>query len=284
MKLSIIIISYNAKDLLNQCLISVQNSVKDIENEIIVVDNNSAENIRGLLTNSFSLVKSVYLEENRGFANACNLGYKLSTGEYVLFLNPDTIISTDSLNECISFFESTADAGALGVRMINEKRKFLKESKRALPSVTGSFFKLFGLATLFPRSKIFAKYYSDQLPEKETNAVDVLSGAFMMVRKKVLEEIGGFDEDFFMYGEDIDLSYRITKTGYKNYYLGGVTITHLKGGSTTYDKKQAAHFYKSMKIFVDKHYKGKKSLLVIWLLYAGIWFRKMITITRLLFR
>lgn len=284
MKLSIIIISYNARDLLNQCLISVQNSVKEIENEIIVIDNNSKDKSRDLLANSFKEIKTLFLEENLGFAKACNRGFNISSGEYVLFLNPDAIVSPDCFQKCISFFENTADAGAIGVKMVDKNGKFLKESKRTYPSAINSFFKLFGFAKLFPASGIFAKYYAGHLPENEINATDVLSGAFLMIRKKVLEIVGGFDEAFFMYGEDIDLSYRITNAGYKNYYLGTVTITHLKGGSTVYDKKQIDHFYRSMKIFVEKHYKGKKALLFIWLLYAGIWVRKMIATTGLLFR
>ena len=284
MKLSVIIINYNARDLLNQCLISVQNANADIENEIIVVDNNSNDGSQELLTNSFKQIQFHFLKENMGFAKACNLGYRNSTGEFVLFLNPDTIISTDCLKQCISFLENTIDAGALGVRMIDGKGKFLKESKRGFPSPATSFFKLFGFAKLFPHSKTFAKYYSGQLPEKETNPVDVLSGAFMMIRKNVLEKVDGFDEDFFMYGEDIDLSYRITKAGYKNYYLGSITITHLKGGSTSYNLKYVNDFYKAMQIFIEKHYRGKRSLFFIWLLYAGIWFRKMIAAAGLLFR
>ena len=284
MKLSVIIINYNVKDLLNQCLISVQNAISGIENEIIVVDNNSNDGSQELLTTSFKQIKFHFLKENIGFAKACNLGYKNSSGEFVLFLNPDTIISPNCFQQCISFFETSIDAGAIGLRMIDGKGKFLKEAKRGFPSPTASFFKLFGFANIFPRSKTFAKYYSGHLPEKETNPVDVLSGAFMMIRKNVLEKVDGFDEDFFMYGEDIDLSYRITNAGYKNYYLGSITITHLKGGSTSYNLKYVNDFYKAMQIFIEKHYRGKRSLLFIWLLYIGIWFRKRIAIAGLLFR
>lgn len=283
MKLSIIIISYNTKELISQCLISVQNAVKNIENEIIVIDNDSKDGSRELLTNSFKQIKYHFLNENTGFAKACNLGYKDSTGEFVLFLNPDTIISPECFQECLSFFETKSDAGAVGVRMIDGEGKFLKESKRGFPSASASFFKLFGFANIFPRSKTFAKYYLGHVPENETNSVDVLSGAFMMIRKKVLDTVGGFDETFFMYGEDIDLSYRITKAGYRNYYLGKTTITHFKGGSTTYNLEYVNHFYKAMQIFIDKHYKGNRSLLFIWFLYAGIWVRKNITKARQLF-
>lgn len=284
MKLSVIIVNYNTRDLLNQCLISVQNAMKDIEHEIIVIDNNSEDGSRELLTNSFKQLNHQFLNENAGFAKACNHGYKDSTGEFVLFLNPDTIVPPECFQECLSFFDAKIDAGAIGVRMIDGKGNFLKESKRGFPSAKTSFFKLFGFTALFPRSDFFAGYYAGGVGEKETNTVDVLSGAFMMVRRKVLDNVGGFDENFFMYGEDIDLSYRITKAGYKNYYLGSTTIIHLKGGSTTYNLMHVNHFYKAMQIFIDKHYKGKRSLLFIWFIYAGIWFRKTIAKTGLLFR
>ena len=284
MKLSVIIINYNAKDLLNQCLISVQNTLGQIENEIIVVDNNSQDGSQEFLNSSFKQLKLYFPKENTGFAKACNLGFKNSSGEFVLFLNPDTLISADCFQKCISFFEFTQDAGAIGVRMVDGKGNFLKESKRGFPSASTSFFKLFGFAKLFPGSKTFAKYYAGHLPEKETNPVEVLSGAFMMIRRKVMEEVGGFDERFFLYAEDIDLSYRITTAGYRNYYLGDITITHLKGGSTRYDYKQVGHFYKAMEIFIEKYYRRKKSLVYIWLLYLGIRVRKMIAIASLLFR
>ncbi len=284
MKLSVIIVNYNTRDLLKQCLISVQNAMKDIENEIIVVDNNSDDGSRELLTNSFKQIKHHFLNENTGFAKACNQGYKDSGGEFILFLNPDSIVPPECFQECLSFFASNIDAGAIGVRMIDGKGKFLKESKRGFPSATSSFFKLFGFAALFPRSDFFSGYYAGGTGEKETSAVDVLSGAFMMIRKNVLHIVGGFDEAFFMYGEDIDLSYRITKAGFRNYYLGGTTITHLKGGSTTYNLTYIHHFYKAMQIFIDKHYKGKRPRILIWFLFAGIWLRKTIAKAGLLFR
>lgn len=284
MKLSVIIINYNAKELLKQCLASVQKTIDGIRHEIIIVDNNSGDGSRQYLTGIFHQVKTYLLEENVGFAKACNLGLKNSSGEFVLFLNPDTLLPPECFEKCLLFFDKTPQAGAIGVRMTDGSGKFLKESKRGFPSPATSFFKLFGFAKLFPHSKIVAAYYAGQLPEKETNSVDVLSGAFMMIRKKVLEETGGFDETFFMYGEDIDLSYRITRAGFKNYYLGEISITHFKGGSTRVNTNQVNLFYKAMKKFVDKYYKGRRSFLFMWMLYAGIWFRKMIAKAGLLFR
>lgn len=284
MKLSVIIINYNSKDLLKQCLLSVQKAISGIEGEVIVIDNNSTDDSQEFLRGVDSKISVKLQEENSGFARACNLGFKNASGDYVLFLNPDTIVSEKSLQQCISFLESKYDAGAAGVRMIDGKGKFLKESKRSFPSPTAAFFKLFGFAKLFPRSKSFAKYYAGHLSEKEINTVDVLSGAFMMVKKNVLEKIGGFDETFFMYGEDIDLSFRIVEAGYGNYYLGNITITHLKGGSTRYNYKYVKTFYDAMNRFVKKHYEGKRSAAFILLLYSGIWLRKMIALAGLAFR
>ena len=228
-------------------------------------------------------VKFIFNDVNLGFAKACNQGFKISSGNYVLFLNPDTILSETCLKDCISFFETHAYAGAAGVRMLDEKGNFLKESKRGLPSPSASFYKLFGLTAMFPGSKTIAKYYQGHLPQGENNPVDVLSGAFMMVKREVFEKVNGFDESFFMYGEDIDLSLRITKLGYKNYYLGKIGVTHIKGGSTTYNYKYIQDFYGAMNLFVRKHYNHKPGLYRSFL-HAGIGFRKMMAVIALPFR
>lgn len=284
MLLSIIIVNYNSKLLLKQCLHSLEKATECIDSEIIVVDNNSTDGSGEYLPQKFPAVKFVFNKENVGFAKACNQGYKISSGDYVLFLNPDTIIPGNCLQECISFFQTHADAGAAGVRMINGHRNFLKESKRGFPSPATSFFKLFGFVSLFPRSGIFARYYLGHMPEKENNPVDVLSGAFMMLRRDVMEVTGGFDEIFFMYGEDVDLSYRIQQAGYVNYYLGKITIIHFKGSSTRHDAERIKNFYGAMRLFVKKHYENKKPGWQVSLLYAGISIRKMLSIAGLLFR
>ncbi len=284
MQLSIVIVNYNSKRLLEQCLISVQKTVEGISKEIVIVDNNSSDGSREFLQKTFPDCVCIFNDQNAGFAKACNQGYKQSLGKYILFLNPDTVVSKDCFQKCISFFETHQDAGAIGVRMINEKGKFLKESKRGFPSPAAAFYKLFGLAFPFPHSKIFSKYYAGHLPENENNPVDVLSGAFMMIRKEMLQKTGSFDESFFMYGEDIDLSYRILQAGYKNYYLGEITITHAKGGSTTFNYEYVKRFYGAMNLFVKKHYKGKRSSIFVFTLYAGIWLRKIIATISLLFR
>jgi GT2 family glycosyltransferase len=283
MQLSVIIVSYNSMELLENCLFSVQKSMQSIDGEIIIVDNNSKDGIKDHLPSKFPGVKIIFNNENLGFAKACNQGYKISSGNHILFLNPDTGLSETCLTDCITFFKTHPDAGAVGVRMLDEKGKFLKESKRGLPSPSASFYKLFGLTAIFPASKTIAKYYKGHLPENENNPVEVLSGAFMMIKRPVFEKINGFDEAFFMYGEDIDLSLRISQLGYKNYYLGKISITHLKGGSTTYNKKYVQDFYRAMNLFVKKHYNDKPSLYRLCL-QAGISVRKMLSILALPFR
>ena len=282
-QLSIIIVTYNSRTLIEQCLVSVDKAIIGINAEIIIVDNNSTDGIREYLPPKFPGVKFIFNNENLGFAKACNQGSKISSGDYILFLNPDTVLSETCLTECITFFKTHLDAGAVGVRMLDDQGKFLRESKRGLPSPSASFYKLFGLTTIFPGSKTIAKYYQGHLPENENNPVDVLSGAFMMIKKAVFEKVNGFDETFFMYGEDIDLSLRIIQMGFKNYYLGKVSITHLKGGSTTYNYKYVKDFYGAMKLFVKKHYNGK-SIPYRFFLQTGIGFRKMLAIIALPFR
>ncbi len=282
-QLSIIIVSYNSRSLIEQCLVSINKAIFGINTEIIIVDNNSKDGSKEYLSSNFPGVKLIFNNENLGFAKACNLGYKNSSGEYILFLNPDTILSETCLTDCISFFKAHSDAGAVGVRMLDDKGKFLKESKRGLPSPSASFYKLFGLTAIFPGSKTIAKYYQGHLPGNENNPVEVLSGAFMMMKRTVFEKVNGFDESFFMYGEDIDLSLRISQLGFKNYYLGKISITHLKGGSTTYNKKYVEDFYGAMKLFVKKHYNDKSALYRLFL-QGGISFRKMLAILALPFR
>ncbi len=283
MQLSIVIVNYNSRFLIERCLGSVRKAITGIETEIIVVDNNSTDGSKEHLTDKFHDVRFVLNDDNVGFAKACNQGFRITSGKYVLFLNPDTILPESCLADCISFFETHPDAGAAGVRMLDSHGNFLKESKRGVPSASASFYKLFGLAAIFPGSKIFTKYYQTHLPEKANNPVDVLSGAFMMVRRNVFETANGFDEDFFMYGEDIDLSLRIDQLGYKNYYLGKINVTHLKGGSTKYNYRYVQDFYGAMNLFVKKHYSNKPAW-YLSLLQAGIGFRKMLAMASLLFR
>jgi O-antigen biosynthesis protein len=256
----------------------VQKAIAGMQAEVIVVDNCSSDNSMDYLTPRFPSARFIANKENAGFAKACNQGLQQATGKYILFLNPDTILPEDCFQKCIFFFESTKHAGALGVKMLDGSGKFLKESKRSFPSPMTSLYKLFGLSKLFPRSKIFSKYHLGNLTENENHEADVLAGAFMMVKKEVLNNVGGFDEAFFMYGEDVDLSYRIQKAGYKNYYFAETSIIHFKGESTRKGSMNYVKmFYNAMSIFVRKHYGGSRAGFFIFLIHIAIWLRAALT-------
>jgi len=251
-----------------------------LDGEIIVIDNNSSDNSMAALQPLFPSILFVSNNENLGFAKACNQGIKLAKGKYILFLNPDTIVPEDCFEKCLSFFETHPGAGALGIRMLDGRGAFLKESKRAFPSPATSLYKLFGLSRLFPRSKTFSRYHLGHLDENSDHEVDVLAGAFMMVRKDVLDKTGGFDEVFFMYGEDVDLSYRIQKAGFKNYYFAGSSIIHFKGESTRKGSLNYVRlFYNAMSVFVGKHYGSGRAGAFSFLIYMAIWFRAAMTAT-----
>ena len=274
MLLSVIIVNFNVKYFLEQCLCSVIKAIKNIEGEIIVIDNNSTDGSRDFFLNKFGEVNFIWNHENEGFAKANNKALKEALGDYILFLNPDTIVPEDCFQKCISFIKSKNDSIALGSKMIDGSGKFLKESKRAFPSPMTSLYKLSGLSRLFPKSKIFSKYHLGYLDKNATHEVDVLAGAFMMMPKKITDSVGSFDESFFMYGEDIDLSYRIQKAGFRNYYFAENTIIHFKGEST---KKGSINyvrmFYKAMSVFVQKHYGGSKAGLFNFLIQSAIYIR-----------
>lgn len=278
MDISVIIVNYNVKYFLEQCLCSVQAALTQVKGEIIVVDNNSTDDSISYLQPKFPGVKVIANKDNTGFAKACNQGLAIATGKYVLFLNPDTIVPEDCFEQCISFFNATPDGGALGIKMIDGGGTFLKESKRSFPSPLTSLFKLAGLSALFPKSKLFGRYHLGHLDNNKNHEVSVLAGAFMMIRKTILDTIGGFDETFFMYGEDIDLSYRIEEAGYKNYYFSGSTIIHFKGESTKKGSMNYVHlFYNAMSIFVRKHYGQGKAGVFSSLIHVAIWFRAVFT-------
>jgi N-acetylglucosaminyl-diphospho-decaprenol L-rhamnosyltransferase len=259
--LSVIIVSYNVKYFLEQCLWALQAALKETDAEIIVVDNASSDNSVAYLAAHFHNVKFIANKENLGYAHANNIGWQAAQGEWVLFLNPDTLVAEESITQCLSFVKETANAGACGIRMIDGAGVFLPESKRGLPTLAASFFKLTGFIKLFPTNKRIGAYYAGHLSAYKNNPVPILSGAFMMVKKTVLQQTGGFDEAFFMYGEDVDLSYRITQLGYSNYYIADSAIIHFKGESTRKDSKYVKMFYKAMKIFVKKHYNNKPAFL-----------------------
>ena len=259
-ELSIIIINFNVKYFLEHCLNSALTALSGINGEIIVVDNHSSDGSKSYFKNRYPEVNFIWNEANIGFGKANNLGLEYATGDYVLFLNPDTIVPEDCFKKCIQFLRLNQDNGALGVKMIDGSGRFLKESKRSFPYPFTSLFKLTGLAKLFPRSKVFAKYHLGNLDENKNHEVDVLAGAFMMLPRKILQVVKGFDEDFFMYGEDVDLSYRIQQADFVNHYYAETSIIHFKGEST---KKGSLNyvrmFYRAMSIFVNKHYKNSRA-------------------------
>jgi len=271
---SIIIVNYNVRFFLEQCLHSIDAASRNVPVQVIVVDNASTDGSVAYLQPRFPHVNFIQSPSNLGFAKACNLGLQQATGDYILYLNPDTLLAEDTLETGLNFFETHADAGAIGVRMIDGAGKFLKESKRAFPSPVTSLFKLFGLSRLFPHSKTFSRYHLGHLNAHQNHEVDVLAGAFMLMPKNVVDSVGGFDEVFFMYGEDVDLSYRIQKHGYKNYYLAETEIIHFKGESTKRGSLNYVRlFYSAMSTFVQKHYGGSKAFVFNAAIHFAIWVR-----------
>jgi GT2 family glycosyltransferase len=250
--------------------------MQNIDGEIIVIDNHSTDGSFTFFQNRFQEVHFIWNEINSGFAKANNKALAIAQGEYILFLNPDTIVPEDCFERCIAFINDRPkeNSCALGIKMLDGAGNFLKESKRAFPSPLTSFYKLSGLAGLFSQSKKFGRYYLGYLDENKNHEVDVLAGAFMMVPKFILNKIGGFDESFFMYGEDIDLSFRIQKAGYKNCYFAGSCIIHFKGEST---KKGSLNyvklFYRAMSIFVKKHYRNDRARLFSFFIHTAIFIR-----------
>lgn len=266
---------------MEQCLHSVLKASKNITTEIFVIDNNSVDGSAQLIHEKFPNIKFIQNTINVGFSKANNQAIKQSKGKYVLLLNPDTIVEEDTFEKVISFMNAHPVAGGLGVKMIDGKGTFLPESKRGLPTPWVAFYKIFGLSKLFPSSKRFGKYHLSYLDKNEIHEVDVLAGAFMFMRKSALDKVGLLDETFFMYGEDIDLSYRITLGGYKNFYFPETTIIHYKGEST---KKGSLNyvkvFYNAMIIFAKKHFPGGKAGVFALLIQLAIYFRALISISK----
>lgn len=259
MDLSVIIVNYNVKFFLEQCLHSVLRASANLSVEILVVDNHSQDGSNTYLPPRFPSVSFTWLNNNLGFSKANNLALEKATGDYVLFLNPDTIVPEYCFEHAIAFMKDRPHAGAIGVRMIDGAGYYLRESKRSFPSVRASFYKMSGLSAMFPNSPLFSAYYAAHLPEEGNHEVDVIAGAFMMVSRDCLKKVKGFDEEYFMYGEDIDLSYRILQAGFKNFYLSSISILHFKGESTKkYSKGYIRSFYGAMQLFVKKHYEQKK--------------------------
>ena len=250
MDLSVIIVNYNVQYFLEQCILSVQAASENLKVEIIVVDNNSTDASWSFLQKKYPEVILIQNKENVGFSKANNQGVEIATGEYVLILNPDTVVAEDTFTKILDFANSKQNLGALGVKLIDGSGKFLPESKRGIPTPQVAFNKLFGIS-----SKSNGKYYATHLGVNETGIVDILVGAFMLLKRSVYNEVNGFDEAYFMYGEDIDLSYKILKKGYQNYYYSNTQVIHYKGESTQKDVNHLNYFHNAMKIFYKKHFK-----------------------------
>lgn len=253
MKVSVIIVHYQVKNLLRNCILSIQKYFQGFDYEIIVFDNNSPNSGWKELINEFSNVNFIELKENLGFSKANNIGVKSSKGEYVYILNPDTEIEGNYFKEILDFADKKEKIGAIGLRMHDASGKFLPESKRSVPALVNSFEKLF--TKLNNDSKT---YYRNDIAETDIAEVEVMTGANLLVKKSVYEEVGGFDERYFMYGEDIDLCYTILRKGYKNYYYGKYSILHYKGESTVKDRVYLDRFFGAMDIFINKYYKKQK--------------------------
>lgn len=285
MKLSVIIVNYNVKYFLEQCLLSVEKAAAGIEHEVFVVDNDSSDDSLAMLNRRFPQVKVIANKENLGFSKANNQAIRQSSGEYILLLNPDTVVQDNTFKVCLDFMNAHNDAGALGVKMLDGKGNFLPESKRGLPTPWVSFYKIFGLSNLFPRSPKFARYHLGHLNENKNHQIEILAGAFMWMRRTALDKSGLLDEDFFMYGEDIDLSYRILKAGFKNYYLADTSIIHYKGESTKKGSLNYVYvFYKAMAIFARKHFSGTYASLFNLAIKLAIYLRAALSVIRRIFR
>ncbi len=245
MKLSVVILNYNVAYFLQQCLYSVSRAIANLDAEIIVIDNHSEDESCQMVKELFPEVQLIENKKNVGFSIANNQAVAVAKGEYVCILNPDTAVAEDTFINTLAFAEASPKLGAVGVHLFDGTGKFLPESKRNIPTPKISLQKIVGNGT---------SYYANQLASTETGEVPVLVGAFMLLKRNVYTEVGGFDEDYFMYGEDIDLSYKITQAGYKNYYMGSVKVLHYKGESTQKDEKYLDRFYGAMKIFYKKHF------------------------------
>lgn len=271
-ELTIVIVSYNVKDYLDQCLSSLQRSLKGIDSEVYVVDNHSMDGTVEFISNAYPWVKIIRSQTNLGFSKANNKAIRRSQSQYVLLLNPDTILGEQVLSQALDFMRQHPKAGAAGVRMLRTDGSDARESRRGVPTPLTAFYKLFGFCSRFPRNRHFGCYYMGWLPWDKAAQIEVISGAFFLLRREALNQVGLLDEDFFMYGEDIDLSYRLLRGGWENWYLP-LKILHYKGESTQKSSFRYVHvFYEAMLIFFRKHY-GHLSFLITVPIQLGIYMK-----------
>ncbi len=258
MQLSVVILNYNVSRFLEQCILSVQKAILTIDAEIIVVDNNSSDDSCAMVREKFPDITLIVNPENYGFPKGNNIGVAIAKGKYVCILNPDTVVAEDTFAKILasSFLANDTEFGIVGCKLIDGTGHFLPESKRGIPTPWVAVTKIFGLYRLFPKMTWFNQYYAQHLPENQSGRVAILVGAFMVLRKELYEEIGGFDENCFMYSDDIDLSYRVLQKGKSNYYFADTTIIHYKGESTVRDQKYVRRFQEAMQYFYKKHFGG----------------------------
>lgn len=280
MKLSVVIVNYNVKNYVEQCLLSLHKALEGIEAEVLLVDNHSVDGSVEYLREHFDWVRIVASRHNLGFARANNLAIRMSHGEYVLLLNPDTIVAEPTLREALAWMDGHADTGSLGVRMLNACGESARESRRGVPTPMVAFWKMIGLCERMPAHHRFGHYYMGYLDWNTPAAIEVVSGAFCMLRREALDKVGLLDEDFFMYGEDIDLSYRLLKSGFENWYIPS-PILHYKGESAHKSSFRYVHvFYEAMLIFFRKHY-GNMTLLISIPIKTAIYVKAMITLVQM---
>lgn len=271
--LSIIVVNYNVKEFLHNLLVSIEKASAEIKTEIIVIDNASEDGSAEFIKEKFPSINLIENKSNLGFSKANNLGLKIASGKYLLLLNPDTLVQENTFTEMINFFDSHPEAGLAGCKILNPDGTLQLACRRSFPGPWTSFCKVTGLSSLFPKSKLFARYNLTYLDENEINEVDAISGSFMMLRREVYEKIGGLDEIFFMYGEDLDWCYRVQKAGYKVYYVPSTQILHYKGESTKRSSlDETKFFYQAMHLFVRKHL--ATSFLVELILRSAIFVRR----------
>lgn len=255
MQLSVIILNYNVRYFLEQCVLSVQQAIKNIDAEIIVVDNNSPDDSCAMMKARFPDVKLIENKDNAGFPKGNNIGVAAAKGDYICILNPDTVVAEDTFEKVLAFAEAQKDFGITGVKLVDGRGFFLPESKRGVPTPWVAFTKIGGFYKLLPKREIFNRYYAQHLAEDQTGKVDILVGAFMVMKRELYLEVGGFDEDCFMYSDDVDLSYMVLKKGLRNYYFAGTTVMHYKGESTVKDGEYMRRFRESMQFFYKKHFR-----------------------------
>ena len=281
MKLTVVIVSYNVSHYLLQCLDSLGSALRGVDSEVIVVDNHSRDDSVALAREFHPEVKVIENIHNLGFSKANNIALRQARGEYALLLNPDTIVADNTISDCLAFLDRHPDAGAAGVMMLNADGTVAPESRRGVPTPMTSFYKLSGLCKLFPRSRRFGRYYLGHLSWQSPQQIDIVSGAFCMLRCSVLQKVGLLDEDYFMYGEDIDLSYRILKHGATNWYLP-YHILHYKGESTQKSSFRYVHvFYQAMLIFFRKHFANLGFLVTVPIKIA-IWCKAFVALVAML--